>query len=158
MAADVIDNDTELAVQTAWATDTTTLPGLFPHGLVVGRMKSLIPGTDVQAGKPTANLDCQLDSRTALAFGAVWLDKRRVTITVRGVRADVVAAVAAIRGIFNSKLGFAGGTPFALPSGAPFLVWEPRRDTALQEDEATKAGKDVWQGIIEGILWTQRNN
>jgi len=156
--ADVEDDDCERAVQTAWATDTTTLPGLFPHGLVVGRMKSLIPGTDVQAGKPTANLDCQLDSRTALAFNAVWLDKRKVTITVRGVRADVVTAVSALRNIFNSKLGFAGGTPFSLPSGAPFLVWEPRRDAMLQEDEATKTGRDVWQGIIEGILWTQRNN
>jgi len=156
--SDVVDDDTERGVQQAWATDTTTLPGLFPHGLVVGRMKSLIPGTDVQAGKPTANLDCQLEARTALAFNAVWLDKRKVTITVRGVRADVVTAVATIRGIFNSKLGGAGGTPFTLPSGAPFLVWETRRDAMLQEDEATKTGKDVWQGIIEGILWTQRTN
>src|SRR5215469_9356026 len=111
--ADVVDQDIEVAVQTAWATDTTTLPGLFPHGLVVGRMKSLIPGTDAQAGKPTANLDCRLDSRVALAFGAVWLDKRRVTITVRGGRADVVPAVATIRGIFDSKLR---GVPPAKPS------------------------------------------
>ena len=83
--ADVVDNDVEQAVLTAWQTDTTTLPGLFGGRLPqTGRLKSIIPGTDVQAGKPTANLDCRLDSRTALAFGAVWLDKRRVTITVRG--------------------------------------------------------------------------
>jgi len=148
--ADVVDQDTQRAVQTAWQTNSS-LPAL-----VVGRLKSLIPGTDIVAGKPTANLDCQLDTRTALAFGAVWLDKRKVTITVRGARADVVAAVAAVRDIFNSKLGTPAGTPFTLPSGAPFLVWEPRRDTALQEDEATKAGRDVWQGIIEGLVWTQR--
>ena len=156
--ADVEDDDTQRAVQAAWATDVTTLPPLFPHGLQVGRMKSLLPGADVVAGKPTANLDCQLEARTALSFNAVWLDKRKVTITVRGVRADVVTAVSAIRDLFNSKLGFAGGTPFTLPSGAPFLVWEPRRDAMLQEDEATKGGRDVWQGIIEGIVWSQRAN
>jgi len=120
--ADVEDDDTQKAVQAAWATDTTTLPGLFPGGLVVGRMKSLTPGRDVVAGKPTANLDVQLDSRAALAFGAVWLDKRKVTITVRGVRADVVTAVATIRNLFNSDTGGPGGTAFTLPSGAPLLA------------------------------------
>ena len=153
--ADVVDQDTERGVQAAWATDTTTLPALFPHGLVTGRLKSLIPGSDVVAGTPTANLDCQLDSRVALAFGAIWLDKRKVTITVRGVRADVVTAMGVLRGIFNSNLG-QGGTPFSLPSGAPFLLWETRQDTSVQEDEATKAGRDVWQGILEALCWTER--
>jgi hypothetical protein len=148
--ADVIDDDTERAVQTVWATNST-LPTL-----ATGRLKSLIPGQDVQAGKPQAVLTCQLEARTALAFDAVWLDKRRVTLTVRGVRADVVTALAAVRDLFNSRTGTPAGTPFALPSGAPFLLWEPRRDTMLEEDEATKAGKDVWQGIVEALVWTQR--
>jgi hypothetical protein len=156
MAADVVDVDTQRAVQSAWGTDTTTLPGLFPRGLTVGRLKSLIPGQDVQAGKPTANLDCQLDSRPALSFGGIWLDKRKVTITVRGVRADVVTALGTIRSIFNSNLGQPGGTPFTMPSGAAFLFWEPKRDTTVQEDEATKAGRDVWQGILEALCWTER--
>jgi len=151
------DDDIQRAVQTAWKTDTTTLPGLFPGGLIVGRMKSLIPGTDIVAGKPTANLDCRLDSRTALSFGATWLDKRTVTITVRGVRADAVTAASAIRAIFNSDLGRPAGKPFAFPSGAPFMLWEPRRDVMIKEDEATKAGKDVWQAIIEGIVWSVRS-
>jgi hypothetical protein len=157
MPADVIDDDTEKAVLAAWATDTTTLPALFSKPPTTGRLRSLIPGTDLVAGKPTANLDCQLDSRPALAFGGVWLDKRKVTLTVRGVRVDVVTAMKAIRGIFNSNLGQTGGTPFTMPSGAAFIVWEPRRDTTLKEDEATKAGKDVWQGILEALCWTQRN-
>lgn len=155
--ADAIDDDTTQAVLKAWQSDQETLPELFKQLPVVGRLKSTTPGADYAATGPTCELESKYDSRQSAAAGGVWIDKRRVTFTVRGIRADVVAAVKAIRAVFGLMLGQKGGAPFALPSGARFMAWMPVNGDEIKQDKDAKAGKDVWQGEIVGLVWSVRN-
>lgn len=158
--ADAVDDDTLQGVLAAWKADRT-LSALFPLPPATGRIKSTQPGQDVQASGPTAVIDCAQGPRPNERFaqgGAVLVrnDYRKVTITLRGTRADVVAGVKGVLATFNRALGTSSGAPFSLPSGARFIRWWPLNDGEIKEDDSTKAGRDVWQGIVLGEVWTIR--
>lgn len=156
--SDVIDDDTEQAILALWR-QTPALVALCPQP-ATGRLKSTTPGADVQAAGVTVQVDCQFDSRQ-LAFAdpkgsAPWNDNRKATITIRGVRADVTKAAAAVLDVFGRKLGAPGQPALTYPSGARFIRWWPTNQAAIEEDKDTKAGKDVWKATIEAKVWSVR--
>jgi hypothetical protein len=160
MAADCIDDDTEQAVLNLWQQDAAGLMGLFKQLPRTGRLKSTAPGADIQATGPYATVDSQLARREIIAADARgqfgWNDYRNVTITVYGVRADVVKAAQLFSSLFNRLIGTPLGRPFTLPSGARFVRWWPQGDVAIEEDKDSKAGKDVWKAIAKAEVWSVR--
>lgn len=101
---------------------------------------------------PYAQLRCEFESHTLAGTQGGWLDVRKVTIEVRGLKPDVVTACAAIRQAFNRKI------TLAYPSGAKFISFMPDGDAKLNEDPATKDGQDVWLGIIEANVFSARDD
>ena len=94
-----------------------------------------------------------MDKREAVNNRGAWWDYRRVSITVRGLKADVVAGIEAIRTVFNRSM------TLSLPSGARFLRWWPDQSDKLEQEEpgsGKHAGEDVWRGIVEGVVWSVR--
>jgi len=87
--------------------------------------------------------------------GLAWYDNRRVTITIRGLKPDVVAAIKDVLAVFNVK------TQLAYPSvdaggQARFLKMWPDGNAKMKQDEATKDGQDVWIGEIGFIVRSVR--
>ncbi len=80
------------------------------------------------------------------------MDVRRVIIEVRGLKPDVVNAVAAIRRAFNRNI------TLTYPSGAKFISFMPDGDAKLTEDSSTKDGQDVWLGTIEAKVFSERDD
>jgi hypothetical protein len=120
-----------------------SLPALCDEPPQSGRLKS-------PQAMPYAHIACELLRREATGTRRTWHDVRKVTITVRGLKADVVRALATIQTVFNTE------TVLAYPSGSRFLRWWPTGSPKLVQDEATKDGQDVWQGILEAEVWSVR--
>ena len=157
--ADVVDDDTTAAVIAAWRADAGGLDALSPP--VSGRVKSTQGGADMQAKGTYTVVECVQGPRPNERFitgpgTQVRNDYRKVTLTVRGVRADVVAAVGLILALFNRTLGAPKRPTLTYPSGARFVRWWPLGDGEISEDKDTKAGKDVWQGVVSGEVWSIR--
>ena len=102
---DVIDNDTLEAIRNAWALSAAALPPL-PQA---GRLKS-------PQALPYAAVACESEGQELSGTIGAWIDRRKVTITVRGLKADVVTALAQVRAKFNRF------TMLAFPSGAYFML------------------------------------
>lgn len=137
------------------------LSTLFKTPLRTGRQYSTQPATDIAAAGPYVILDSKLDRRELIysdAQGASsWNDYRTVTLTVYGQRKDVVQGVALILGIFNRKLGAPNQPTLTFPSGAKFMRWMQKGNAVIEEDKDSKAGKDVWKGIIQAEVWSIRS-
>ena len=161
-STEVVDDDTEAAIVALWG-QTQALTKAFPNLPRTGRLKK-----DAGQSIPTpyAQLDCKQGPKpNERMTGGVRHDYREVTITIRGTRAEVVAGTSAVLGVFNRKLGdpnypAANGLPVVLtfPSGARFIQWWPLNDGAIEEEVETKAGKDVWKGIVRGQVWSVRTD
>ncbi len=148
----VIDEDTERAVLLLWQQDTANLPTVFRQLPQTGRLKSPVSLPLVQ---PTAQIE-SVYSKSERGTGYIK-DRRKVTITVRGSRADVVKGMAFVLQIFNAALG--GPKQFGqwiYPSGARFVRWWPLNDGELREEPTTKDGLDVWSGIVLGEVTSVR--
>lgn len=146
---EAIDDDTEAAAIALWE-KAVQLSELFRSPPRTGRLKSTAPGQDVATSGPYAVIDCKLEGRQQ-AGGGSWIDRRRVTITIYGIRADVVQGTALVRAVFNNK------TQLTYPSGAKFMALTPDGDAHLEEDKDSKAGKDVWRSTLSFITWSVRN-
>lgn len=140
--ADVIDDDTIQAVRLAWQQDSVTLPILLTELPQTGRLKS-------PQGPTYAVISCKQGRQRENRTTGIFFDFRNVTITVYGTRANVVQAVAAMGVIFNRN------TKLAFPSGANFRDWLPL-NASVEQDKDTKAGQDVWQGIVTAEVWSVR--
>jgi hypothetical protein len=146
---EAIDDDTLAAVQALWATNQD-LAKLFPQPPQYGRLKPPQSPPDVSA--PYAELGCQFQSRRMVNTGGAFFDYRKVTITVRGLKADVVKALTFIAATFNRV------AVLVYPSGAKFMRWLPSGRDKLSQDPKTKSGQDVWIGIHEAEVWSTRTN
>lgn len=161
MSADAVDDDTEAAILSLWQLDAGGLMQLFKQLPRTGRLKSIAPGADVQATGPYAVLDSTLARKELVAADAKsifgWNDYRNITVTIYGLRADIVAAVKLFLALFNRKTGVPGlGAPFVYPSAARFIRWWPIGDAKIEEDKDSKAGKDVWKATCRAEVWSVR--
>jgi hypothetical protein len=152
---DVIDDDTLQAVEAAWAT-SQALAKLFPRAPQSGRLKS----TKATPQKlPYAQLACEsVPGKLVKYTRAVRKDVRLVTITIYGLKADVVAGLFAALDVFNSDMGRpgTGPAPLVYPSGANFIKWWPLNEGDLEPDPTTLQGQDVWRGIIRAEVTSSR--
>lgn len=155
MAAVDVDNDTLAACLKLWATDQANLPALFATPPQAGRLsgKQAMPYAAISSAK----------SREAQRYSAgVFKDYRKVTITLRGEKADVSQGIGFVLALFNGKLGLAGQPTLAYPSTDPasglpwFICWWPLNDGVLTEDADVKQGDDVWIGTVEGEVRSVR--
>lgn len=101
---------------------------------------------------PYASIACEYLRRQSAGTSGAWHDVRKVTIQIRGLKADVVTAAGAVRAVFNEQ------TTLVYPSGARFLRWWPQEDVKLYEDPATKDGQDIWVAELEAEVWSVRLN
>ncbi|MES2342325.1 MAG: hypothetical protein V4597_11650 [Pseudomonadota bacterium] len=138
-----MDDDTLAAVLALWQQDNTDLPALFTQPPQAGRLKSPQPALYAQ-------LACEPVKREKGGSQGPWLDWRKVTITVRGTKAGVVSALALVGGRFHDRC------TLTYPSGSIFIRWRPLSGGKLVQDEKTKAGTDVWQGIVDGEVLSVR--
>lgn len=139
-----IDDDTLAAVRQRWQ-DEGNLPSLFDKPPESGRLHA--PQTS-----PYAQLASELMRRVSAGTGGAWHDYRRVTVTLRGVKADVIAGVAAVKAVFNRDV------TLTYPSGARFKRWWPADSDRLGQEDEPKEGQDVWQAIIEAEVWSIRRD
>lgn len=118
------------------------LPDLIPPPQA-GRLKS-------PQKMPYAQVACEYLRRESAGTSGAWHDIRKVTIQIRGLKADVIAAAGAVRAVFNEQ------TQLVYPSGALFERWWPQEDVKLRQDEATKDGLDIWLAELEAEVWSIR--
>lgn len=145
-----IDDDTLQAVLGAWAFDSAGLAALFLHPPRTGRLKS----PDVL---PYAHVASEFIRRQQYTKGQ--LDRRKVTITLRGLKADATKGLALVLARFNTNMARPGlGVPgLTYPSAANFVCWRPINNGLLKQDEIVKEGQDVWIGTVEGEVSSFRN-
>lgn len=139
----VIDDDTLQAVQALWRSDNATLPALIDRAPQAGRLK---PGQS----ECYAAVACEYLSRESAGTGGYWHDHRKVTITIRGVKAKVVQGLAAVGEIFHRD------ATLTYPSGERFVRWWPLPGGKLAQDPDTKAAQDIWMGVVEADVWSIR--
>lgn len=142
----VVDYDTLAAVRSL-VMATVNLAAMFSLGPQAGELKS-------PQALPYLQIACKLESRMLAGAVRGWLDKRRVTLTVRGTEDQVVAGLGALKAIFNRR------TVLTYPSGDIFIQWWPDGDAKLgpaQGDAARKDGLDIWEGSMEAIVVSQRD-
>lgn len=114
--------------------DTNSLPRLFVEPVKSGRLKA-------PQELPYAQVACEPAGAERFTGGS-RIDRRKVTITVRGTKGQVTQALAAVLAVFNET------TTLAYPSEARFLLWWPLDDGKLEQDEGTHQGEDIWKGTV----------
>lgn len=143
-----------------WQQDAGGLMKLFNQPPRTGRIKSTTGGADAQAVGPYAVVDSKLARKELIAADAKgaygWNDYRNVTVTMYGIRSDVVQASQLFSALFNRLIGTPLGRPFTLPSGARFVRWWPIGDITIEEDKDSKAGKDIWKATARAEVWSVR--
>ncbi|MBY0523428.1 MAG: hypothetical protein K2R98_08510 [Gemmataceae bacterium] len=172
------DDDVAQAIVAKWNADPRLSQGtqpLVPGGIQNGRLSSYQPGAAEQQpatpGSPTFGTPASATAQATQApiarrvpyasvdvtkaregnhqTGGDYIDFRLATIEIRGRKPDVAAAVAYARNakVFNRQ---------PLPTLAPFLTCLQQEGDDLRQDQAMKAGEDVWVGTIVLEVWTQR--
>ena len=143
-----VDDDTLRAVLARWADDTRHLPSIFLHPPRAGRLKS-------PEELPYAHVACEFlaeDGGTGYR-----IDRRKVTITLRGTKQQASDGLAAALRTFNRNLGASDHPGLAYPSGSRFVCWRPITPGVLRQEETEKEGQDVWAAVIEAEVTSTRN-
>jgi hypothetical protein len=144
----VIDDDTLRAVRALWEADDVQLPQLFTDLPKSGRLKGGTP-------MPYAVIACELEGRelAGVKHGAprVWLDRRKVKITVYGKKPDALQGAQLVLAVFNLN------TQLVYPSGERFIKWWPSNQVHLEQDSTVKAGDDVWKATVEAVVTSVRS-
>jgi len=139
----VVDDDVLAAVKALWATDHAELPVLVDGPPEAGRLKS-------PQVMPYAHLSCEQLRPPVRSTGGGWLDFRKVVITLRGTKAQVVAAAVSVQALYRD------GVEMPLPSGAPLVALISSGQGKLQQDPAVKDGLDVWMATLDIEVWSGR--
>jgi hypothetical protein len=158
--AEAVDDDTERAILALWLA-TPALAALLPAPPVTGRIHSR---KDLPARLPYGHIVCEAVPGRAVRYPKGFRkDVRKATITVRGLRADVVKAAPLVLAVFNSQMTLPGRQALVFPSfnqqtGLPKLIkWWPLNDGALDQEEAQVQGNEVWRLAIEAEVYTSRS-
>ncbi len=137
----VIDDDTLAAVVARWK-DDPQLRSIIPEPHA-GRLKSPQPTLYCQ-------VESKLDRRECASTGGAWNDYRLVTLTIVGIKAAVVEALARAEAVFSQEV------TLTYPSGDRFVQWWPLEEGGLSEDPDRKEGQDQWRGTVQGRVWSVR--
>jgi hypothetical protein len=156
VSTEVVDDDTEAAALALWNTDTQNLPELFTVPPITGRVKQDIPG---QAKvMPYATITSEKSRKPERLTGNIYFDYRKLTITVWGIRAQVVQAMGFIRALFNIETVLTYPSTSLGNNGLPrFQSYQPDPGGGeLPEDPVSAQGQDVWKGVVTGEVWSTR--
>ena len=145
--ADAVDNDTMEAIRTLWQSDAV-LPTLFRTPIQAGRLRPL--ATDTPKAFPYAHLDVKFSRRALTGTSGSFHDYRTATITLYGIKEQIVNGLKAVMGAFNL------GTTLAYPSRARFMRWYPLDGGGMEEDDTTREGQDVWKAVVQAEVWSIR--
>jgi hypothetical protein len=143
-----IDDDTCQAVVARWQADTRLLPSVFRHPPRAGRLKSPEELPYAQVASEFLAQDAGTGYR---------LDRRKVTLTLRGTKEQASQGLSYALRIFNKNLGSTDLPGLVYPSGARFICWRPLTPGTLQQEETEKEGLDIWSGVIEAEVTSTRN-
>lgn len=147
-----VDDDVEKAVVALWIS-TPALASLFAHAPRSGRIHST---KTAPQSLPYAQVASE-HSKSERGFG-YCLDRRKVTLTMRGTRAQAVQAMGQALGVFNARLGYPDGSSptLTMPSKARFIKWWPLNEGTTKQEETQVQGVEVWAAVIEGEVTTVR--
>lgn len=164
MAATVEDHETRKAFEDLFNADPV-LSAACPGGLTSGPP---VAGTPTRPKlMPFARLECEQgprpnEYRAPVKTGQGYIDHRKVTITVIGLRPDVVAAFGEFRRVYEFQPGkqAADGAPQmivgSLPTRTMIVRPQPASGT-LAEDPTYAAGKACWRGTLIYEVETSRS-
>ncbi len=150
-------DDVAKAVEAKWNGDSG-LQKLVPGGLQQARLSSFQPGVEpkVIRSLPYAVFMVSKGDNSLHQTNGPYLDFRDVLIEIRGLKADVEAALEHIRdpagdqttgGLFNRA---------TLNTEANFVGCTQAEDDDLKIDDDTRAGEDIWTGTIHLNVMTAR--
>lgn len=143
-----VDDDTLQAVLARWAMDTELLPSIFLHPPRAGVLKAPEPLPYAHVASEFAREDSGTGYR---------LDRRKVTITLRGTKEQASMGLGYALRTFNRQLGSADHPGLVYPSGTRFIAWKPLTPGVLRQEEEAKEGLDVWAAVIEAEVTSTRN-
>lgn len=152
------DDDVAQATMKKWYGDAE-LPGSVPGGLQRGRLTSFQPNVQADNAEqapsvpnkrvwPYATFAVAKLEAGLHDTGNVYVDRRLVTIEVRGTHQHVQDVMPMIRTAFNRK---------RLETLAPFLSCLQDDDPDITEDPARAEGEDVWIGSAKLHVTTDRD-
>ena len=153
-AAAVEDEDTKTAFQTWFAADTA-LSAAIPGGITDG---AIVAGT----AKPWCKIACAQGPKpneyiAPVRSGQGYHDFRKVTLTVTGVKAAVVAAVGLLRGRFDWQPKGDEAAGMTVPNTRKLVHVMPLPGSPrIEQDKARVAGDPQWNGILEYQVHTVR--
>lgn len=100
-----------------------------------------------------AKIECVKGKANERMTGGAYHDYRNVTITIRGTKTDVTAAMALALAVVNRTM------TLTMPSGARFIQFWPDGDGEIAKDEGLRRkGEEIWLGTIKGQVWTVRTD
>jgi hypothetical protein len=147
------DDNVLQGFQARWMADAD-LPTLVPGGLLVPPNESGPDTVPEQQSVQRCYATITSEPGTAPRYGAPvlaesaddqahYIDSRRVTLTVYGLKPDVVAAASAVRSAFHWQPRGAGALRLDVPN-ADVLSVVPAPGDGTLAFVAAKRGKDVW--------------
>lgn len=139
----LVDDDTLKALEAVWMA-AVSLPSLFVQLPGAGRLHS--PQT-----LPYATVESKIESREQAGTDRSWFDRRRVTIKVYGLYADVVIGGGAVLAVFNQKV------VLVYPSGARFWKWKPVGEVDVFETDQVWNGHPIWCASLVAQVTSIRN-
>ncbi len=150
MALPSANDDVARAIVLKWAA-TAALIELVPGGLQQGRLSSFQSGVEPKRARavPYAHFEVKKGKEGVHQTGGDCIDWRSVRIEVRGLKADVENVLEYLR---NNR-AFNRAT---LQTQATFLACLQTEDDDLKEDDAPRAGEDIWVGCVALEVATQR--
>lgn len=159
--ADVVDNDTEQAALALWKSDGQNLPTLFQQPPTTGRVKQNLPATI--GGAPPAKVSPYATIASVKLkdpvrhTGGAHSDFRKLTLTIYGIRADVVKGLGFALMLFNQYCKLSYPSTDSSTKLPRFIWFHPTEPSGrIEEDPETAQGQDWWRGIIEGEVHSTR--
>ncbi len=144
------DNDIAQGITTLWAA-TSAVTTAVPGGLHNGRGKAGLT-------MPYAEIDVKqgpTGAETGWMTGGRYLDFRHVTLTIRGLKAGVSTALAAVRALFDHEVSLGRFTNLAPPNSLSVRI-RPISIDDLHQDPEKQQGEDIWIGTAEYEILTTR--
>lgn len=147
------DDDVAIGIEARWK--SFNLDSVVPGSLQRGRLstvQTVNPDTPGQPRKlPFAGFTVRQGPRPNVeTTNGSFVDHRLVLIEVRGVKADVVAALKPIRAAFIRKT-------FSVPNVVGMMgSQEVPEQAGMREDEHTRAGETLWIDTVAFVVICHR--
>lgn len=141
------DSDVLAGIKTRWTAASLDTP--IPGGLHTGRLDPTVATgnqTYAQAKSEPDGIDAESTTDTAGNVPAV--NKRKITITVRGVGETAVGSLLETVKTAYRQIALTVPNRTWLAS---YLI-----DEQLPQEDQQKSGEDIWMGSLTFSVWTQK--